>query len=384
VPLSVPAPAVIGAGASLNLTRVAMAQIWQAGTKLATFQLTGGTLTCDRANAFRRIGNITLTEGMLVGGGTVVPTTARDLFAPFGNELYLFDGIQYWDGTQDFCQVGVLGTESTQIVDAGKSLVITVLGNDRAQAYSRAGFTDVYTIPPNTNVGTAILNLLQDAQVGFPQVFAFQPTVFTTPTTPVIAVPGDDRWALATKLADAAGCELSHDPVGTCVFLPVPNPANSQIAATYAEGPNCTINIVDRTLTRSKTANYYIRDGQGTGIIVPVRGIHADTDPNSPTYIGGSYGVVVDYATSPLYATQPMAQAAADTAFLLGQGSAETVIFTVVPKPDHDVDDVLAAARVRAGIPANTGYVVDSFTLGFGSGQLMALKTRAIASILAA
>ena len=367
----------------MNFTRVSKAEIWQAGNKLGTFQITGGTLTCDRANAFRRIVSLTLTEGMLVGGGTVVPTKASDLFAPFGNEVYLYDGIQYSDGTRDFCQVGVLGMESTEIVDAGKSLVITILGNDRAQAYQRSGFPDVYTIPPNTNVGTAIQALLQSRQVGFPQVFAFQPTVFTTGTSPIIAVPGDDPWALATKMADACGCELFPDPVGTTTFLPVPNPATAQIAATYAEGPNCTVSIADRTLARSKTANYYIRDGQGTGILVPVRGIHADTNPQSETFIGGSYGTVVDYASSPLYATQPMAQAAADTAFLLGQGSAEIATFTIVPRPDHDVDDVLAATRVRAGIPPGTGYVVDSFTLGFGSGQQMALKTRAIASILA-
>lgn len=344
----------------------------------------GTSMTFDRGNPIRRIASISLTETSTTGVPLLVPTGPTSLLAPYGNEITLYYGLQYADGSQELIPVGVFGIESTAITDSATDLTLTLNVQDRARSYQRAGFGDVYVVGPSLDVGGAIAALLNAIGVGFQPLFNFASTFpFTTPLTPTVYMPGDDPWAAATALADSAGCELFHDPLGTCVLLPVPNPQTQAVVWSYDEGALSTDIDLTRTLSRTAAFNNVIRDGQGSGVTVPVRGISADTNPASPTWVGGAYGVQTDYATSSLYTTPGMAQAAAAATLLTALGSVETLSLDVIPKPDHDVDDVIEVTRVRAGIPSGSRYVLDSGTLGFGSAGTLALAVRAIGGILA-
>lgn len=108
-----------------------------------------------------------------------------------------------------------------------------------------------------------------------------------------------------------------------------------------------------------------------------MRGIAFDSNPYSPTYIGGSYGYQVNYSSSSLYADLPTAQAAAKADLLLALGTVESIEVQAVPKPDTDVDDVCTVTRARSGLSA-VKYVTDSFTLGFGTAGVLDWTGRAI------
>jgi hypothetical protein len=55
---------------------------------------------------------------------------------------------------------------------------------------------------------------------------------------------------------------------------------------------------------------------------------------------------------------------------------------SAIPKPDADIDDVVSVTRVRAGIPASTLYVTDSFTMGLGSSGIHTITARTISGIV--
>jgi hypothetical protein len=365
---------------AINVT--ALAQIWAGGIQLATFMIdsAGSLMTVDRANASRRTITLTLTEGYLLDPpGMVVPTSAESLFAPFGNEVIAYSGLVYDTGAIEYVQVGIFGIDKFAIGDTGKDLVCTITGSDRSAEIIRSGLISNYTVAPSANVGTEIARLLSTAVVGFPLQYNFTPTSFLTPSTALSLTPSTDPWTEATKMATDSGCELYFDVNGVCCFLPVPDPTTLPISFMYPEGTSSLMDELDRTLDRTATPNYIICDYTGPAS-APFRAIAIDNDPTSPTYIGGKYGRFRLYKQSDLYGSLTQAQADADTQLLLGKGNLDSVEIKAIPKPDHDVDDVVGVVRTRAGI-SNALYVIDSFTLGFGNAGVLDFVGRTVSGV---
>jgi hypothetical protein len=355
-------------------------EVWAGTALLATLQIEAATsVTMDRNSIVRRTCSAVMTDPYAGTPQAIIPTTAASLLTPYGNELVLYRGITYPSGAQELIQLGVFGIDDVDIDDQANDLVITITGGDRGVACQHAGFKDIYTIAPGTNVATAIQALISSLTTGLTINYAFAPTTAVTPTTPIVYQPGDDPWSMACQLAASVGYELFFDPTGVCTFLPVPNPLAQAISWSFDEGVGNIAVHLKRTVSRTNAPNYIIRDGSGSGITVPVRGIAFDANPQSPTYIGGSYGEQINYASSTLYADQPTAQAAANSDLLLALGSIEAIEVECVPKPDMDVDDVIEVTRARSGL-ASELYVVDSYTLGFGTDGLLDFTARAIGS----
>jgi hypothetical protein len=357
-----------------------LAEVWAGEVLQATLVVEdSSSVTVDRNNVIRSTCSAVLTDPYAGTPQAIVPSTAQGFLNPYGNELVLYRGITFSDATQELIQLGVFGLEGVDIDDGANDLVITLTGGDRGVACQHAGFPDVYTIPPGTNVGAAIQTLIASLQTGLTITYAFAATSAVTPTTPIVYNIGTDPWSSACDLAASIGYELFFDPAGVCTFLPVPNPLSQPISMTYVEGVGNTAVHLKRTISRTNAPNYIIRDGQGSGIATPVRGIAQDTNPTSPTYVGGSYGVQRDYNSSSLYTDQPTAQAAADADLLLALGTIESLEVQAVPKDDTHVDDVVSVTRARSGLTAQL-YVIDSFQLGFGTGGILDFTARQIGS----
>ena len=297
-------------------------EVWGGGALLQLLTIEpGGSVTADRANIIRRICSISLADPT----GTLVPTSAASLLAPFGNELHLYYGRSDDDVTPPVLKPrGVFQIETSEVDDTGDDLTVAITANDRAASYQRAGFTDTYTIAGATNVGSAILSLLASRGIPFVPSFNFAQTAQVTSAAPIVLGPGDDPWQQATDLATQIGFELYHDVNGVCTFIPVPDPSVAAISARYDEGLGNFALGLKRKLARTKVANYIIRDGAGSGISPPFRGVAFDNNPASSTYIGGQYGVVVDYSSSGQYGSQAAAQADAQAALLISLGSVES------------------------------------------------------------
>jgi hypothetical protein len=371
-----------------TITRVAtLAQVWSGDAVLATFNPEPGlSVLVDRNNVLRRTVAGSVSGGVTADGHTVVPVDATSLFAPVGNELHLWRGIQYLDGSGDVELVpeGVFGLEDIDVKETGADLVVSFTGNDRGQPISRSQFTDPWVVAPNYNVGQAIMDIITSRSLGFSPVFNFAAIPYVTGPTSLVFPDGDDPLADLLQMAAACGCEFFPDPSGTYVLQPIPDPTQAAISWTFnADPPASNANILSgltRHLSRKLACNYIIRIGEGSGIDVPVRAVAADTNPLSPTRISGPYGQQVDRATSPLLLTTGQCQNAADARLLLSLGSLETLDMSIICKPDANVDDVMQATRTRAGILGEQ-YVLDAFSVPFTAGEKMQInKARAISS----
>jgi len=354
-----------------GLVIASLAEVWSGETKLATLLIeASSTVTVDRNNLARRSCSVVLTDPYAGTDQAIVPEVASDILTPYGNELVLYQGVTYSDGAQELIQLGVFGIDDVNIDDGAGDLVITLTGSDRSVACQHAGFTDIYTIAPGTNVGVAIQTLIASLQTGLRILFSFASTSAVTPTTPIVYKPGDDPWSMASQLATAIGYELFFASTGVCTLLPIPDPTQAPTSWSYDEGANLAVHL-RRRISRTLAPNYIIRDGQGSGIAVPVRGIAQDTNPLSATYVGGPYGLQVDYSSSSLYADQPTAQAAADADLLLALGTIESIEIQAAPiKPDTHPDDVVEVTRGRSGL-GSALYVIDSLTIGFGTAGVL-------------
>jgi hypothetical protein len=335
------------------------------------------TVTVDRTNVLRRTCSVVFTDA----NQTLVSSAVPSVLTPFGNELEIYYGVQFSSGDQELVRIGIFEITDVDIDDSGADLVITLDGSDRAYLVQRAQFTDTYSIAPNTNVGLAIQAIILSRNITpLAQQFNFAPTTFTTPSTPITYSAGDDPWTECCNLAAAIGCELFYDPNGVCTMIPIPDPTTAPISWYYDEGVNNIATEAERLISSDSAYNVVIRDGSGTGVTAGVRGIAQDTNPASPTYVGGSYGSVVDYQVSSLYTTDAQAQVVANADLLTNLGTIETLTLSSIVKPDSDIDDVIEVTRVRAGIPSGTKYVIDSFTLGLGVSGVLQSTCRAISS----
>jgi hypothetical protein len=360
-----------------------LAQIVSGGTVLATFNVEPTSLvTVDRNSALRTICTAVLTEGQRTDGGLVIPRSPSDPFYTVGNEMTIARGITYPNGDQELVQMGVLGLETVSIDDNGGDLTVTITGADRGRALQRAGFTDVYVVPPGTATVAAIQALIGSVSTGISFSYNFADVPGVTGSTPLIYKPGEDPLAHALELADSIGCELFPDRWGVWTLIPIPDPSRQPVAWSYDEGDGNLATEMVRTISRANVFNYWIAQGQGTGVTTPVQGIAFDDNPASPTYIGGGFGVVVaPIITSPALVSQAQCLVAAQAAKFKGLGTIESLEVKAVPRPDHSVDDVIEATRVRLGIPTQSLEVVDSFTMGMGTDGVMDMQTRSIASV---
>src|SRR5665213_3271742 len=221
-----------------GLVTASRAEVWSGETNLTPLGLqieASSTVTVDRNNLSRATCSLVLTDPFAGTPEALVPQDAGDLLYPVGNELVVYNGITYPDGTQELIQLGVFGLIDADFDDQANDLVITLVGSDRSVACQHAGFTSAYTIAPGTNVGAAIQTLLASLQTGLSISYAFTPTASVTPTTPIVYLPGDDPFAKANDLATSIGNELFFAPTGVCTMIPVPDPMVAGISWDYVE-----------------------------------------------------------------------------------------------------------------------------------------------------
>jgi hypothetical protein len=393
--------------ATNDLYVAAVAEVWLGGVKLATFQVDPASqgITVDRSQNTRRCAQVVLTEGVAWGPDLqpvrVVPETPQDVFLPYGAEVVLYSGL-YFAGGQDqiydpstgqyqsgeLIQLGVFGINDVVIDHTAPNLVVTLDLFDRAKAVSRAGFIEDTQLPLGVETGAAIQQVYTTVNgglpTGWPFVSNFANSGHPTPSTAIVWKAGDDPFGQMRSLAQSVGFDHYFDPTGTPCFLPIPNPWSQPISMTFQPGEQNLSTEVARTASRENAPNYVIRIGQDANDN-PVQGVSIDQNPLSPTYIGGSYGRQVDCQTSSLITSQTQAQAASDAALLLALGTIEAMdLKAVAGRPDADVDNVEQVTDPVSGIVTASLYVVDSFTLNFGSNAVLEItQARAIASILA-
>lgn len=310
---------------------------------------TGGSVTVDRGQSVRRTCTVTATDTSLI------PLHPTDQLAIYGARLRILRGITYADGTVESVPLGFFRIDSISgDPDIGP---VTINGSGLEAVLADAKFETPYTTRGGTAAVTAITGLI--TSVISDAVIVNRATDATLGTT-TWDVQGD-RWQAVTDCATAIGAEVYADADGQFVIAPLPDIATAPIAWTVDEGEGGVLISATRAYSRSGMYNVVIASGENTeDNVAPVTATAADTDPTSPTYVGGAFGRVPRFYSSSLLVTTGQAAAAATKLLSDSVKPVATVTLEALPNPCLESGDVL---RVTYGSGERELHQIQSLSL---------------------
>lgn len=292
---------------------------------------TGGTITVDRAQVARRTCSISLADTALI------PRTAADKVSVYGATLRVFRGIGYPDGTSELAPVGVFRIEDVEgDVDLGP---VTITGSSLEAAVADDDFTEPTTLTGTTAVGgitTLIHDVLPDAVI-----------ISRATDAPVGTMAWDrgySRWDAVTTLGTAIGAEVYCDAAGQFIIAPLPDLSGPSVVWEIAAGEGGVLVKARRGMSRRDVCNSVTAYGENTvDGAAPVSATVEDTDPTSPTYVGGPFGRVPFLYTSAALTTTAACTAAATQLYKNKIKPNATADLTSLPNPLLEPGDVLRA-----------------------------------------
>lgn len=343
--------------------------LFPAATTLATLDIIDGQITIDDVD-IRRQADIDLVDRT----GTITPETGRDLLAPRVNEVRLWRGVVYPDGTEEVIPQGVYFVTDIAMDDSGPSVHISVTLKDRAVKVISVPFTADTGIAAGTTVVNAIEQVLQGAVPTYvKRNFTGQGHSFTVPAMFIEA--GEDRWAMAQDIASDHGMELFFDANGELVLQNVPDYDTLDPVWNFEEGKDCTTLYVNRRLTEEGVANWIIVIGTNSDNANVVRGDAQDLNPASSTYIYGPYGMVIEKHDSSTVADNSAATAAANGILQKKIGLGELIRFQAIVHPAmNELGDVITLNRDV--IKASGRGVIDKLSIPMTVDRAMDISLR--------
>lgn len=328
--------------------------------------LPGSKVSLDRRANIRRTLDLSLADPT----GTMMPRTATDALAPYGNEVVVQVGFQYIDGTTELMAAGVFRIEDVDTDEAGN---IKLKGRDRGAVIEQALFESPYALTPGQNLGTAITTMLQSRFNGTLPT-NFSATAATVPPTATVYLEGTltgNPWQNAIDLATAVGYELFFDGAGVCVFRPIPSPVALSSVWTYAPGANAMVLNEQDALTSKDVYNVIVVAGEGGPIgasgsaVNPIRSVVAVTDPSSPIYPSSAFGRRPFAIQDSTITTQAQADSTAAALLLRYAGSGEAITFGAAPNPAHEPGDVVRLQEPDL-LKLDVYVVLDAWDLDLG------------------
>lgn len=300
-----------------------------------------------------------------------VPENGFSPLAPFGNEIYVYRGIAYDDGTVEEVPLGVFIITNVEVSDSDSGVTINVNGVDRALKISRNKWTAPY-VGESGNLGTIIQDLLTDRWVDVETDFPYIDLTINQ----FVLQAGTDPWAGAVQIAEKSGYDLFFDSSGVCRLQAFPDPTTVTPSTHYKEDSEAMLLSVNRRITTEGTYNGVILTAEGTAMLEPYRAEAWDDNPNSPTYRYGNFGQVPIFLSSPLLTSQAVAETTAQQ--LLGRytGASEEISWVQIVNPAHDVYDVVQVENSGARI--NVILIIDSLTIPFSPTDSMSAKARVV------
>lgn len=347
------------------------------GSYLASLELIDGQVTVDDVELRRRY-NLAIVDENYVPDTTFGADPNASLLNPeLGNEIKLYRGIDFRDGTApEYVPLGVFSIDDVQLDDSGQGLHIRVEGFDRSKKLSDAAMANTYNIANGTNVKTALQNLalFRYPDITFSAAWVAYTTTATLPSTTLIT--GDNPWNKIVKLGlEALGADIYFDVNGDLTIVPVADPSlGGATVWTYMEGSEATFLYINKRVTTQDSPNHIIVFGEHPDNTAPIRGEAFDSNPASPTYYLGPYGDRVK--TYEGQAVKDATQATAWATAILNKtlGVSELVRFNAIVNPAHEVGDMIGIDRSRSKV--SSIYVIDKLTIPLVAQRVMEVATR--------
>lgn len=372
----------MAAATSSDQTRITKVQVWSGPSATSmpalvqdiTKYVTVATWNEDETQSPRRTCSVTI-ESQGAPSDELVPLVDGDLLHPLtGNEIRIFDGFVYSDGTEELTPCGVYRMSKPQIADDGTKIEIVITGNDRSFEVNRRGWYAPYPILGAPTVDAAIQTAMQTRMAGL--TYNFQPSSFVVPVMAFGTQGGSGSGPMADfiGLAKSAGDELFFDSVGVAVLRTVPDPTTSAPVTTFTDDENGVIFTAQRILDETETFNGVQLTGSPAGVIFPVKETVWVTDPASPLN-PATFGYVPYFVTSNLVSTGPQAIAAATALLQTMLTAYDDTSFTAANNSALCCGDVIGVVRDRIGI--NDNYCISQIGWSSGPKQPMTVTCRA-------
>jgi hypothetical protein len=315
---------------------IAKAEVWASDQKLQEINISEGSVSINSGSAVRRTCEVTLVTSREIAN--LVPDNDFDLLTPFGNELRLYRGVQFEDGTEEYVPLGVFVITEVGIQDSNEGVTIKLAGEDRSIRVSRAKWTEPYQLPDGS-LESALTSLLKDR---YPDAeLAFPVTNVSINQVVLGSESSNDPWKDAVEIAELVGYDLFFDQNGVVQMQQFPTLDGSVVVALFVEGSGTTITSLDRTISTKETFNGVIFTIEGSEVDTPIRVEAWDEDTASPTYRFGVFGEVPTFITTNLLATEVQAVRAAYSLLNIYIGKQEQITFNSLVDPSLDVQDVI-------------------------------------------
>ena len=366
-----PTTAKFKAAVQTNHRVIAKAEVWNDERKLIDLSVDSGKVNVSANNTIRRTCEIHLTTDRT--STNLVPDDGFDYLAPFGNQLKLYRGIQFDDGTEEYVPLGVFVMTEVKATDTNDGVDLVIRGEDKSIIVSRNKWTSAYQMV-NGTLEASLTAMLQNR---YPDIRIDFPTTNVTVNQVVLGSDSSvDAWADAVNIAELVGYDLYFDVKGICTMKQFPSLDAASVVATYKEGSGTTVTAIDRNISTKETYNGVIYTVEGSQVTTPIRVEVWDEDTTSPTYRYGVFGSVPTFVSTNLLSTSVDAIKAASLILNTVIGAQEQIDFSAIVDPSLDANDVVYIKS--SGSKVDRTVIIDSVDIPLEYNGILSVKTRVV------
>jgi len=323
----------------------------------------------------------TLNMSLIDQWGWLMPESPTSPLSAFGNEAWIYSGIEYSNGVQELIPMGKFSITSVIPTWTGGQTTISVQGSDRGYTVGLQALQNPINFNAGTTVASATQTLIGSIIPNGGQL-VISPAAYAATLAATTLNQGDNPFTDAATMAGNSGLLLHFDVFGNCQLGLAPQLSGQNPSFTFNTGQGGVLLSAQRPMSQigpsGPIANNFLMVYEGTSTTSttnpPVVGQAQDINPASPTYINGPYGIVTQFVYTSVAQGQQSANQAAQLLLDLSIGEADGLLLTTTPNPALDSYDVL-----QANIPelyVNGTYFLTAATTPFtlGSSQSLTLS----------
>lgn len=296
------------------------------------------------------------------------PKNPTDPGTPYGQEIYVERGVEYGTGTREFVGLGYFRIDKVeqQSVPDG---AIKISASDRMAMVRDARNTTPVQFGSGASVGSVIDYVVGQAVTGLVTVYDFD--AYTT-LLGADHVLDEDRLGFIQDLLAAYGKYGYFDYAGRFQVKSVPDLGEVPPVWEINSGARGVLVSMQRAISRDAVYNIVVARGEPVGELPPVQAVVSDDNPASPTWVGGSFGLVPTVYSSAFMTTVDQCRGAAAAKLVKVTGLPYAVSLGTVPNPALEGWDVVTVAY-----PGDSEvHIIDRITYGLAPGDSMAIDTR--------
>lgn len=354
--------------------RASKLTLYYDGSAIATdIAMSDYSISVDRRSAIRSSGSVTVTDPAILAE----VKSGSSPFEPYGSELKLEVGVVHRDDTTELIPLGFFQIESLSWSEGDSAINLDLV--DRSAKAQRIE-TDLPITPGVVTVQSFVSSTFATIYPTLTAV-SYDASLSSTKTFPGGTTYEGNYLDIIQRALSVINAEGYFDKDGNFVAIPVPYVPSDILPGDQDwdvdAGEDGVLLSAQRSISRTDTRNrVVVIGGPPTGgtvgtFALPVQVVVRDTDPTSPTYVNGPFGVASVKIERQELVTLGEVTAFATTYLRNSTGLSRSVDLTHIMNPALEAGDIVKVT-----------YLDDSFEyhlvdkVDFGSGWSSSIQTR--------